>query len=264
MIARLRALFIKVLGASSPLVAGRLVSAALTFGLSGKAHGNTIWWIFGGVLVSFIGVALLTPLLSKPVVAVLGTLDEAISAFAAAGSAARILAGGTDLLVQMRSGAVKPGLIVDIKKIAEMTAIEQTKDGGFRIGAATSGMALAEHNSFGKIWPGVLLPLTVAYVWRTRGRREALVCLGVVAGVVVAVVLPFLVIAPHGVWTSFTRQLSRPLQIESIGAALIVASHHVFGRWSTTRLALPCERSMLPASTTCTVAVTPTKLLIRC
>ena len=37
------------------------------------------------------------------------TLDEAISAFAAAGSAARILAGGTDLLVQMRSGAVKPG-----------------------------------------------------------------------------------------------------------------------------------------------------------
>jgi carbon-monoxide dehydrogenase medium subunit len=74
-----------------------------------------------------------------------GTLDEAIKAFAAAGSAARILAGGTDLLVQMRSGAVKPGLIVDIKKIAEMTAIEQTDDGGFRIGAAVSGMALHDH-----------------------------------------------------------------------------------------------------------------------
>ena len=56
------------------------------------------------------------------------TLDEAIGAFAAAGSAARILAGGTDLLVQMRSGAVKPGLIVDIKKIDEMTRIEQTAD----------------------------------------------------------------------------------------------------------------------------------------
>src|SRR6201994_3572988 len=84
------------------------------------------------------------------------TLDEAIGAFAAAGSAARILAGGTDLLVQMRSGAVRPGLIVDIKKIAEMTAIEETAGGGFRIGAGASGMALAEHPKFGKVWPGVL------------------------------------------------------------------------------------------------------------
>src|SRR5437870_13623341 len=84
------------------------------------------------------------------------TLDEAVSAFAAAGAAARILAGGTDLLVQMRAGSVKPGLIVDIKKIAEMTAIEETADGGFRIGAAVSGMQLADHPRFGKVWPGVL------------------------------------------------------------------------------------------------------------
>ena len=88
------------------------------------------------------------------------TLDEAISAFAAAGSAARILAGGTDLLVQMRSGMVRPGLIVDIKNIAEMTGIEVTADGGFRVGAAVSGMALAEHPRFGKAWPGVLEAVT--------------------------------------------------------------------------------------------------------
>ncbi len=50
------------------------------------------------------------------------TLDEAIGAFAAAGSAARIMAGGTDLLVQMRSGLVRPGLIVDIKGIDEMNS----------------------------------------------------------------------------------------------------------------------------------------------
>jgi Glycosyltransferase family 87 len=80
-----------------------------------------------------------------------------------------------------------------------------------------------------KVWPGVLLPLTVAYVWRTRGRREALVCLGIAAVVVVAVVLPFFALSPHGVWRSFERQLSRPLQIESIGAGLIVAAHHVLG-----------------------------------
>src|SRR6195952_2877004 len=84
------------------------------------------------------------------------SLDEAIKAFAAAGSAGRILAGGTDLLVQMRAGVLKPGLIVDIKKIAEMMKIEETADGGFRVGAAVSGMALHDHPRFGKVWPGVL------------------------------------------------------------------------------------------------------------
>ena len=45
----------------------------------------------------------------------------------------------------MRSGAVKPDLIVDIKKVTEMTTIEETSDGGFRVGAAVPGAVLAEH-----------------------------------------------------------------------------------------------------------------------
>src|SRR6266487_7201424 len=101
------------------------------------------------------------------------TLDEAIGAFAKAGSAARILAGGTDLLVQMRSGVLKPGVIVDIKKIPEMTAIEQTADGGFRIGAAVSGMALAEHKNFGKVWPGVLEAVNLIGSKQVQGRASA-------------------------------------------------------------------------------------------
>src|SRR5882757_1345917 len=101
------------------------------------------------------------------------SLDEAIGAFAAAGSAGRILAGGTDLLVQMRSGAVKPGVIVDIKKIAELTAIEPTADGGFRIGAAVSGMELAEHPRFGKAWPGVLEAVNLIGSKQVQGRASA-------------------------------------------------------------------------------------------
>ena len=100
--------------------------------------------------------------------------------------------------------------------------------GRLRLGHGLLGAAVAA-----KIWPGVLLPLTVAYVWRTRGRRDALACLGVTLAVVAAVVVPFFVLSPHGVWTSFERQLSRPLQIESIGAALIVAAHHVIGTGAT-------------------------------
>ena len=101
------------------------------------------------------------------------TLDEAIGAFAAAGSAGRILAGGTDLLVQMRAGVVRPGLIVDIKKISEMTGIEETADGGFRIGAAASGMALAEHPRFGKVWPGVLEAINLIGSKQVQGRASA-------------------------------------------------------------------------------------------
>ena len=102
-----------------------------------------------------------------------GTLDEAVGAFAAAGSAARILAGGTDLLVQMRSGVLKPGVIVDIKKIPEMTEIEQAADGSFRIGAAVSGMALHDHENFGKVWPGVLEAVNLIGSKQVQGRASA-------------------------------------------------------------------------------------------
>jgi aerobic carbon-monoxide dehydrogenase medium subunit len=101
------------------------------------------------------------------------TLDEAIGAFAAAGSAARIMAGGTDLLVQMRSGLVRPGLIVDIKGIDEMNSIEETADGGFRIGAAVSGAVLAEHPKFRKAWPGVLEAINLIGSKQVQGRASA-------------------------------------------------------------------------------------------
>ncbi|WP_420405822.1 FAD binding domain-containing protein [Nisaea sp.] len=101
------------------------------------------------------------------------TLDEAISAYAAASGTARILAGGTDLLVQMRSGMVKPGLIVDIKKIDEMNAITELPDGGFRIGAAVPGAVLEEHPKFGKVWPGVLEGLNLIGSTQVQGRASA-------------------------------------------------------------------------------------------
>jgi uncharacterized membrane protein len=96
-------------------------------------------------------------------------------------------------------------------------------------GRVRFGHGLLGAGVLAKVWPGVLVPLAVAHVWRTRGRREALICLGVAASVVAVVLLPFAAVAPHGLWRSFEHQLSRPLQIESLGAALIVTSHHVFG-----------------------------------
>ena len=91
-----------------------------------------------------------------------------------------------------------------------------------RLGFGTLGLGVAA-----KLFPAVLIPPAVAYVWRTRGRREALVCLACAAAVVAVFVVPFLAVAPHGVWSSIQRQASRPLQIESLGSAVLLAAHQL-------------------------------------
>lgn len=96
-------------------------------------------------------------------------------------------------------------------------------------GRARSAHALLGLAIVTKIWPGVLLPLTVAHTWRRQGRREALACLGTAGATIAVVLLPFVALAPGGVWNSVVRQTTRPLQIESLGAALLVAAHHVLG-----------------------------------
>ena len=84
-----------------------------------------------------------------------GSIDEAVGLLAEADGEARVLAGGTDLLVQLHAGLVKPRLIVDVKKIPEMTTITR-EDGGYRIGAAVPGAELGEHAEVKKAWPGVV------------------------------------------------------------------------------------------------------------
>ncbi len=93
-----------------------------------------------------------------------------------------------------------------------------------RLGLGLLGAAIVV-----KLYPAVLVPLAVAYVWRREGRREALVGVGVLAGVLALAVLPFLAVAPGGLADSIGHQLSRPLQIESLGSALFLAAHHLVG-----------------------------------
>jgi uncharacterized membrane protein len=93
-----------------------------------------------------------------------------------------------------------------------------------RLGFAALGVGFAA-----KIFPGVLVPPALAYVWRTRGRREALLCLGVAAAAVAVIVVPFAALGPHGLWTSVHDQAGRPLQIESLGSSILLAAHQAGG-----------------------------------
>jgi len=97
------------------------------------------------------------------------SLEGAVALLAAANGEARVLAGGTDLLVQMRADVVEPELIVDIKRIPETRAITEEK-GGWRIGAAVTGAELREHPRLKKIWPGVVEAANLIGSTQIQGR----------------------------------------------------------------------------------------------
>src|SRR5262245_8917334 len=78
-----------------------------------------------------------------------------------------------------------------------------------------------------KLWPAVLLPIALVYLWRQRGRAGALAHLVAFVAVAAACFLPFVFIAPHGLRAMFADQLDRPLQVESLGAALLMAGQHL-------------------------------------
>lgn len=101
-----------------------------------------------------------------------GSVDEAVALMAGSGGKGRVLAGGTDLLVQMRAGAVAPGLIVDVKRIAEMTTISQ-QNGAWRIGAAVSGAEIHDHAALRKAWPGVVEAINLIGSKQVQGRASA-------------------------------------------------------------------------------------------
>jgi uncharacterized membrane protein len=93
-----------------------------------------------------------------------------------------------------------------------------------RLGLGLLGLAFAA-----KLWPGVLAPLALAHVWRSRGRREALAAAAVFAAVTVVCFGPFVALSPGGVADSLELQVRRPLQIETLGAAILILAHNLFG-----------------------------------
>ena len=83
------------------------------------------------------------------------TMKEAARLMAGAKRDAFVLAGGTDLLVRMKSGIIDPELIVDIKRIPSTQSIKKLAN-GFRIGAAVPTAVMGESKSLKRAWPGVV------------------------------------------------------------------------------------------------------------
>jgi CO/xanthine dehydrogenase FAD-binding subunit len=99
------------------------------------------------------------------------TAEAAVALLAGAAGTAKLLAGGTDLLIQMRGGMVEPALLVSVKNIAEMNMIA-THAGEFRIGASMSCMALIENADFVAAWPGVIDAVKLIGSVQVKGRAS--------------------------------------------------------------------------------------------
>ena len=78
-----------------------------------------------------------------------------------------------------------------------------------------------------KLWPGILLPLAVVHLWRRRGTGSAGAAVAAFAAVAAACFIPFAILEPHGLWSSISGQFDRPLQIESLGSAVLLAAEHL-------------------------------------
>lgn len=99
------------------------------------------------------------------------SVEDAVAALAKHGAAARVLAGGTDLLVQMRTGSRTPAVLIDVKRIAELTAI--TLDArGATIGAAVCGDELSDHKELIALWPGIFEAAALIGSKQVQGRAS--------------------------------------------------------------------------------------------
>jgi len=99
------------------------------------------------------------------------SVDAAVELLAGAGAGGRVLAGGTDLLVQLRSGIFEPEVVVDIKKIDETMAMDR-EDGGFRIGAAVCGAVLGKNQDLLAAYPGVVESAELIGSTQIQGRAS--------------------------------------------------------------------------------------------
>jgi len=97
------------------------------------------------------------------------SVEAAVSALAGANGTAKVLSGGTDLLVQMRSGRIKPELIIDIKRIPGLIGIRE-ENGTFVIGAATPCAVIGEHPALVAAWPGVVEAACLIGSTQVQGR----------------------------------------------------------------------------------------------
>ena len=98
------------------------------------------------------------------------TIREAVKALTANGKEARILAGGTDLIVQMRVGRRQPERVVDVKNIPELNEVSFSPRRGLVIGAAVPCHTIYENTEVVERYPGLIDTVSIVGGIQIQGR----------------------------------------------------------------------------------------------
>jgi xanthine dehydrogenase FAD-binding subunit len=101
-----------------------------------------------------------------------GTVDEAVSLLAARGDRARVLTGGTDLIVQLREGLREADLVVDVKKIPELMHVEFEPAKGLRLGAAVPCYRIYTDARISAAYPALADSARIIGGWQIQSRAS--------------------------------------------------------------------------------------------
>lgn len=98
------------------------------------------------------------------------SFEQASTIAGASDGTIRFLAGGTDVLVQLRADILTPDDLIDIKHIPGVKDISRTDDGGWRLGVAVSGAEMTEHAELSAEWPGLVEGMDLIGSTQVQGR----------------------------------------------------------------------------------------------
>jgi carbon-monoxide dehydrogenase medium subunit len=99
-------------------------------------------------------------------------LDDAVKILAEKNGQAKVLAGGTDILVQLREGMRSAELVVDVKKIPELMELSFSPETGLRLGAATPCYRIYENPAIAAAYPALADATHIVGGWQIQSRAS--------------------------------------------------------------------------------------------
>ena len=100
------------------------------------------------------------------------SIDEAVSILNEHGDRARIIAGGTDIIVMMRAGRRLADVVIDVKDIPELSQMNYSAGGGLRLGAAVPCYQIYQDAAISAAYPGLIDTATLIGGIQIQGRAS--------------------------------------------------------------------------------------------